>query len=582
MCRIRISKELRACVCRFTRLRLQDLYRTMPSPLSLEEVCFYFVVEHVEEYPHPTLALLPSRVRQRLVKFIPAVAVWRLETCSKFVAGLDMEKEWSRRVESHITAWKTAEGLEFARLTTTCSTSRESYLSYIFLLLLSSTKEDVVQGPTTRYKVRVRINNVYEDELDHRIRFSFHLIRAEFIRRVRHYVIDKQAYVDFLLYGVHADSDVGLTHYTAYDFDSKCVYLVPNRYKHENHHLPCYRRPVYSKWFSETITLFMQASSWFPRKLDIFAPSPDFISNFSNESLLRFLSLVEEINIEIAHDARFCSVADTVTALCAEGRISPTTLSIQTKYHYQLSWLFPRLTPIFGRLSSCDDMFQKLAKHRNGYSGLKRIDISNGGLVSKGKCPDWSILLFHDEIESIRLAWLKAHIPAQLPALLSHLIATRPSLQVLELTGCCIHRYDMQIIISTFLSIPTTRSQTLIVRECNCKNHVKTKFPVALSGPCQNGELKTLSLSFIPQGPCSLAWLFTVPELRLQSLEIIVEKNKFLSELLLILVSQICSPFPVDEVTVSIMDSPLQDAPSKIATSQLRSCPVVKRVQFKH
>lgn len=553
----------------------------MPSSLSLEDACFYFIVEHVEEYPHATLALLPSHVRQHLVKFLPAIDVWRLETCSKFVAGLDMEKEWSRRVESHITAWKAAEGLEFARLTTT-STSRESYLSYILLLLLSSTKEDVVQWPATGCKVgRFRFNPLYEDEFDHRIRFSFHLHRAEFIRKVRHYVIDKQAYVDFLLYGVHVDSDVGLTHYTAYNFDSKCVYFVPNRYKHEYHHLACHRRPVYPKWFPETITLLMQASRWFPRKLDIFSPSPAFISNFSNESLLRFLSLVQEINIEISHDGKFCSVADTVTALCAEGCISPTTLSIKTKYHYQLSWLFPRLTPIFGRLSSCDDVFQKLAKHRNGHSRLKRIYIGNSDLVSKGKCPDWSILLFHDEIESIRLVWLKAHIPAQLPTLLSHLIATRPSLQVLELTGCCIHHYDMQIIVSTFLSTPTTHSQALVIRECNCRNHVKTKLPAGVSGPCQNGELKRLSLSFIPKGPCSLAWLFTVPELRLKSLEIIVEGNKLLSELLLILVSQICSPFPVDEVTVSIMDSPIQDVSSKVATAQLRSCPVVKKVQFK-
>lgn len=551
----------------------------MPSPLSLEDACFYFLVEHVEEYPHATLALLPSHVRQRLVKFIPAIDVWRLETCSKFVAGLDMEKEWSRRVKSHITAWKAAEGLEFVRESTTAP--RESYLGYVSRLLLSSTKEDVVQGPATGNKIGVSINHTHEDEFDHRIRFSFHLFRAGFIRKVRHYVIDKQAYVDFLLHGVHADSDVGLTHYTAYNFDSECAYFVPNRYKHEYHHLACHRRPVYSNWFPETVTLLMRASSWFPKKLDIFAPSSDFISSFSNENLLRFLSLVQEINIEVSHDASFCSVADTVTALCAAGRISPTTLSIKTKYHYQLSWLFPRLTSIFGRLSACDDMFLNLAAHRNGYSGLKRIDISNFNEVNKGKCPDWSVLLFHDEIESIRLTRLKAHIPAQLPTLLSHLIATRPSLQVLEISGCCIHRYDMQIIVATFLSTPTAHSKTLFLRECNCRNHVKTKLPASVSIPCQNGELKTLSLSFIPKGPCSLAWLFTVPEFRLQSLQIIVEKNKLLSELLLTLVPQICFPFPVDEVTVSIMDLSVQDISSKVATAQLRSCPVVKKVQFK-
>ena len=366
-----------------------------------------------------------------------------------------MDEEWRRRVATHITAWKAPKGLEFNERE---ATFRESYLRYILRLLLTSTGERLMQGPSQFHiGLDYRANCVAYYE---RLRFCFHLRRANpqlssGLNESK--LLTKRSYIHFLFYGIHIeDAHVRLLNYAAYVFDPQKKYLysccnaadIFPSWPLVTHRTPCL-------WFQKMVTLLKESSGWIPRKLDIVAPSHEFLEAASSESVSEFLSSVEDINVEFFNDVGFSEVADVLTKLFKTNKLSAESICIKT--------------------------------------GVK---------TQQGQGSDTEI-----------------------------------------------------------------------------------KLPAKVSGRCQSGEHKTLCLPFISSGPCSLAWLLSLPELSLKNLELTVREEGYeshLNAIHLILQSHTLSQFQF-ECTISICCEsqipPLLLRMSQVV-SQLRMCPPVKDVHF--
>lgn len=64
------------------------------SPLSLEHYCFLYVICRLDEFPTSYLALLPSRLRQKLLLSLPVLDVCRLEEDPGFSESVDFNAVW--------------------------------------------------------------------------------------------------------------------------------------------------------------------------------------------------------------------------------------------------------------------------------------------------------------------------------------------------------------------------------------------------------------------------------------------------------------------------------------------------------
>ena len=565
---------------------------------SLQDASFYFIVNHITSFSAASLALLPSHVRLRLLSFISAIDLWRLNKSPAFCRGLTVDEEWRRRVATHITAWKAPKGLEFNERE---ATFRESYLRYTLRLLLTSTGEELMQGPS-QFHVGFRedyganrVKAYYE-----RLQFCFHLRRANpqpssGLNDPK--LLTKRSYIHFLFYGIRIeDAHTRLLNYAAYVFDPQKKYFYSCRNAADvfpswplvTHRTPCV-------WFQKMVTLLKESSGWIPRKLDIVAPSHEFLEAASSESVSEFLSSVKDINVKFFNDVGFSEVADVLTKLFKTNKLSAESICIKMRYEYQVTWLLPRLAAVCGRLSPCDQLlFPHLPdqQHANGYCGVRNITISTHSDGNQMSSSDWGVVMFQDKLESITL---RACIPTNFPYLLSHLLATRPSLRLIDLTGCWNDYNSLQLLISTFLFAFTDHPQSLVIRELLPGTGVKTQqgqgsdteieLPAKVSGPCQSGEHKTLCLPFISSGPCSLAWLLSLPELSLKNLEITMREEGYesrLNAIHLILQSHKLSQFQF-ECTISVCCAsqipPLLLRMTHVI-SQLRMCPPVKDVRF--
>jgi hypothetical protein len=509
-----------------------------------------------------------------------------------------VDEEWRTRVATHITAWKTPKGLEFNERE---ATFRESYLRYTQRLLFTSTGSKLMQGPSAIHNMEFEGENGIRKLYDYRKQFSFHLRRANLqpsngLDDPK--LLPKHDYIHFLFYGVHIETaQPEMLKYTAFKFDSQEKYYhFPHHYAADmkfstlslHHHTPC-------PWFQKMITVLKATSGWMPKKLEIVTPSYDFLNTILCESVSEFLSSVEEIDVNFFNDVGFIEVADVLTKLFEMNKLSAESICIKTRYEYQVTWLLPRLAAVCGRLSPCDkELFPHLTDQQdpNGVSNLRNITITTHSDGSQMSSSDWGVIMFQDKLESITL---RACIPTNFPFLLSHLLATRPSLRLIDLTGCWNDYNSLQLLVSTFLFAFTDHPQSLIIKELPPRtglkilegqgSDTKIELPAKVSGPCQSGEHKTLCLPFISSGPCSLAWLLSLPELSLKNLEITMREEGYesrLNAIHLILQSHKLSQFQF-ECTISVCCEsqipPLLLRMSQVV-SQLRMCPPVKDVRF--
>ena len=580
------------------------------SVLSLKDACFYFIVNHVVEFSPAALSLLPWHVRHRLLSFLPAADIWRLEACPEYVQDLDMEAVWKERIATHITAWKPARGLGFVEQETV--TAREAYLNYVTRLLLSSTCEEFLQRSSS-YRVVLGSLELRKSQYDVRKRISFHLHRVKPTENAAaDRLVEKERYVQFLFYGIFMVNPPGILDFISCTFDPRKEYHMLHHYtvkskKYSYHHYMdpvtgIYTGVLTSLWLQDKIAFLMQCSGWMPKKLKIFPPSKQFLESTSNETVLKFLSHVKEIDVPVFTDVGFPELADVLTALLGvKSGLSPTSISIETMYRYQISWLLSRLAEVCG----CSSRY--LSTVCQMFSGLKRIAIST--LESQqpteryALTTDWAAFLCHEEIETIRLVRLKSCIPASLPSLLPHLVATRPSMRLVELTDCSITRSAIQTLVISFLCTATSHTQSLLIRQWQpmtdhevelvsnqkkiytCADNMTT---VCLRGPCKSGDHKILCLPFILYGPCPLCWLLELPGLSLKTIEFTVgvwECQNRLNGLLSILNSlsqKEVSPFPDGSVTVTI-ESPTPSAVEQSSAGvicDLAMCPLVNEVRI--
>ena len=78
--------------------RPTDKIQHLPTYVSLEDRCFYYIIHHLSEFPPGSLCLLPLTVRKKLLLNLPAVDIWRLEADS-VTEGLDEESLWKSLID---------------------------------------------------------------------------------------------------------------------------------------------------------------------------------------------------------------------------------------------------------------------------------------------------------------------------------------------------------------------------------------------------------------------------------------------------------------------------------------------------
>ena len=195
---------------------------------SLQDACFYWIVNHIGAFSAAALALLPSRVRLRLLPFVPAIDLWRLSRSPAFCRGLVLEEEWRRRVATHITAWNAPQELEFISDGEE-TTFMVSYLRYTLRLILSSSGKELSLRLQRKPSNHVESFEAYYE----RLLMFFHLRRAKL-----NYCLDdpallsRQGYIHLLFYGVCIEKGPHsrFLKYTVYGFDSQEKYLFPHHY----------------------------------------------------------------------------------------------------------------------------------------------------------------------------------------------------------------------------------------------------------------------------------------------------------------------------------------------------------------
>ena len=475
---------------------------------SLKDVSFFFIVDNVCAFPLEALSQLPLRVRRHILRYLSAVDIWYLETSTSYMQGIDVEKLWKRRIETHIHAWIPPKDLSpFAE--NEKLTAKEKYLVYLTRLLLSATEEELSQSNNSHY---------------------FACLGDGFSLRLRRSggrsadLLDKAIYIDFLLHGIYMPHVPRLLEIFTYPLKSRREYHVAFRYSSMARSLE-YRRSTYVqplKCFTSTVNCILNLSGWLPEKLEIITPSQEFVQSLKNEHFMTFLSSVKEISIKINNNQAFPEIASILKALFEpKSKLSITNMSIETKYNRHLDWVLSKLEPVCGFMTQHD--FETFRPHHiyTGYNKLRNISIKNEALDSFRNflSVNWIPIFCQAEIESISLTNC---MPNRLLQLLAHLLTTRPTMKHLELTACriALDYSSVQQLVSTFLSTETNHPQTLAIKD--------NKKDIILSNlPCENGKYKTLFIPFILNGPCSLSWLLAYPKLALKRLELCVpEKNQ--------------------------------------------------------
>ena len=557
-----------------------------PKVPLLKDLAFFFVVNQVPAYSPAALALLPPRVRRDLLDHLPAVELWRLESCAEFTGGLDMEEVWKARVETHIKAWVSPE--ELSPPGDESASSRELYLAHLAKLLLFTTSQDLQQH-TSLYHAPILPGtpsvSSEEDSLALRKKFNFRLGRAAMSPSSIAVLVKKEKYIAFLFYGIFMNIPSRVLP-RVFDPQRK-YYYIPISYARGPHSIV--KRNL-GKTFGEWVGYLVERVPWGPKKLDFGIPSPDFVSSSLDRRVLSFLRFLEEICVTITSDLTVHAVTDVLRKLFgSESELPVTSLSIEVQYFHQLSWILPEVAKVCG----------KAEVSQSGYSRLKSIKIrvfmEEFASSKTAQVCKWSKMLFQEEIKSVVLVRLKTCVPSDLCRTLSHLLATRASLALIELVNCSINVTEMQLLVSTFLRTPTSHTQTLSIREWHLLREAESSavtrteatpsltaaLKETLNLPCQSSENKVLCLPFIPSGPCSLPWLLSLPQVSLSSLELTVPSSPTHATQLLEILST-SESLPVTGITVTF-ESKNPSATEKAHADiifDLAMCPHVGEVQI--
>ncbi len=73
--------------------------------ISLQEHRFTHITTNLEQYSTDVLSLLPKKFSEWLLRSIPVLDVCRLEECSSFTLGIDMESLWEKFYSAYISRY---------------------------------------------------------------------------------------------------------------------------------------------------------------------------------------------------------------------------------------------------------------------------------------------------------------------------------------------------------------------------------------------------------------------------------------------------------------------------------------------
>ena len=83
-----------------TNDRMEIISDVYSVPLSLQEMCYYCLVGHLEQYPQDLLCLLPTMIRHKLFLRLPAIDLHQLEN-SPVAKNFEMNYYWKAIYEHH-------------------------------------------------------------------------------------------------------------------------------------------------------------------------------------------------------------------------------------------------------------------------------------------------------------------------------------------------------------------------------------------------------------------------------------------------------------------------------------------------
>ena len=530
----------------------------MTAPLRLDECCLFFLAARSRTFPPSALSLLPVRIRRQLLSLLPAVELWRLESCRHFSERQDMEEVWSERLASHVLSWEPRVGFRER------ATARESYLHHISRVLVLSLPRGFVHGPSNHHHISDTST------------------------------MGKWSYLFFLFHGVVIQSDPPPFGFVPFGF-SKSSCLIPSLYRHIIPTSP-------SGSTLSSLSYLVQQSRWRPRAVELGCQEhldPSLTANPSSRSLRDFLSGVEEVDMLLKGEYVTLDVMGAVTILQVAAEASPRLQSLKIEASWTvLGYLVSKLAKSYGRPFPSLRLPRTTtarSKERGTCTQLKRLEIKcvgcHGTSISYPATDlsdygdEWGILMSQDFLEELCISDLEDNFPEALANFLPHLLVAIPSLRRLRLCRCLVGWNAIEAVVQTFLRTSTARLQTLDLGACwvgsessrSCFSFMReAALHPALGPTCCSGELKMLSVPFSAGGPCCLPWLLDQPGLQLRELKLTVFPTEAVLQQLYRLLSARPSGLPVGAISLCLYQSPtLWSAENSKALQQLATFPAV-------
>jgi hypothetical protein len=496
-----------------------------PSVTSLKDASFFAIVEQVHTYSPAALSLLPARVRRKMLRFLPAAELWRLERCRDFVEGLDMGAVWSDRLKTHISDWVYPEDVdEVKQEDNEGPSAREVYLFNVTHVLLSMTADRLEH---LDFQTHVSHSDMYERTAYVQRTGRFRLPRA--LQGNTEKLVNKNDYVDLLFYGVFM-KNVPL------------LYKVASCHFHPEYNIPllkgarhsgcvCMERATRQKYtlspmcvqcFQRMVGYLVDNTDWRPKTLSICSPSQGFVKSVEkrNDTVLKFLRSVEEIKVVITSLASYFNMVRVLRGVFQpQAGLSPTSLIIKQKNSLEGD-------------ASCSAVSGVVVSLLETRPGLRLVELTNCSLKTS-------------DMESLVSVFLSTATSCTRTLNIRqgarHFQVGRQFQGARQFQGGCLFQE----------SLPLNRTHTLPPL-CNQKLFkplkISQQVATASEESCQNGENKVLCLPFLPS---LLQWLLAFPGLSLHHLELTVPDSlcdEYLPQIYEILTrssDSIPSPFPI-------------------------------------
>ena len=492
---------------------------------SLQSLCLYHLVDHLELYSPQMLSLLPIKLRERLLLLLPVVDVCRLERDPEFSQCLDLNHVWGELLNERI--FNISHHCERKHsVLKKMPTYKDAYLNEVSRCLLFHSWYSLFMV----------------ENFDHS---SDSTDKA------------KRDVVCFLLYGLRLASEVANHTFIPLNLlGHLCV--VPKRYSSEI--TKCSQANLFLMIHS-----FIDQFAWHPKIVDMDSMDSESLDmaldDGTNQTYQEFLSAVEEVRVDIDE-----SYDDKVVELCKAAAYSKhksfrrlTLVGCVTVLAQLLSDLVDTFCYKACDLSSSDSGSESSSECEKfyKYTNLREICIegNDGGThpYERGETVYLSaemegLTKFLYQQEHLEVLEIKGLIDivyssdderremqftdpcyenfGELFSYLPHIIE-RPPFHSLVVNTCAIPCDAIESMVKTFLKSPTMHEQSLDLGQNDIAQEYLNTIPLKAQKTeesvnmlnCVNGELKSLSVP-VSSTRCPPQWLLDSPHLRLKRLEL--------------------------------------------------------------